>query len=614
MANNINYDDFIKDITSNYNKNRRDETDQQHSEFWNKLQNNTVQQKTAAAQNVAQNQFSQNLGTTQATALDAIRRSNASAIASGANAGLSAANQLSAILGLQAESVDDATELANRTITDAADTEKFNISQMLEGLSARAVETQARALQDTADTGRYTSVSENLKSTITDIQNKITGTGIYAADGPLDQNSIEYAQAQARLKKLQAGFDSSSREEMELALHGLTEEEVQGVLDTYTANEEIRAAEKQAKEAKTAAEKAEAEAKSLELKTAQAKQDFNANMAAVRGLGLLDLNENGHVYGDGLTKNWKDGEKLTNYYNLVTGELEKPITNYGSYKEYGTRSLPDGTEFVFNKSGETENAAEKRYAEKVQAIYTREINKLIDEGKYNEATEILKMITSERSLEKIAPPGCITGDTLITMANGTQKAIKDIQDGEMVLSHIPTGDVVVPLYTSLKHPKGKRIVLRLHFNNQYVDTVDGHSFLLADSKKCVAITLSNVTKYVGKEFTVGVGRTAILTRAETRSIDEEVYSPMAHKYIWLYTNGVLSAGHLTEFIVNSRLKKYNPKKLIKYNQLPAFIRKEIPEEIFDAFDGEMLKIWARGFKKFTIWRNIKKLTKLLDPK
>ena len=68
----------------------------------------------------AQNQFAQNQAANQLTALDAIRRSNASAIASGANAGLSAANQLSSILGLQQDTSQEATDIANTSIDAAA--------------------------------------------------------------------------------------------------------------------------------------------------------------------------------------------------------------------------------------------------------------------------------------------------------------------------------------------------------------------------------------------------------------------------------------------------------------------------------------------------------------
>lgn len=69
----------------------------------------------------AQNQFAQNTMANQMSAIDAIRRSNASAIASGANAGLSAANQLSAILGLQEDTVGEATQLANDSLAAASE-------------------------------------------------------------------------------------------------------------------------------------------------------------------------------------------------------------------------------------------------------------------------------------------------------------------------------------------------------------------------------------------------------------------------------------------------------------------------------------------------------------
>lgn len=69
----------------------------------------------------AQNQFAQNNAAGQLSALDAIRKSNASSIANGANAGLSAANQLAAILGLQENTVAESTQLANDSITAATE-------------------------------------------------------------------------------------------------------------------------------------------------------------------------------------------------------------------------------------------------------------------------------------------------------------------------------------------------------------------------------------------------------------------------------------------------------------------------------------------------------------
>jgi hypothetical protein len=51
---------------------------------------------------------------TQQTALDTIRRSNAQAVATGASRGIAAANELSAILGLESESAGMANDLANQ--------------------------------------------------------------------------------------------------------------------------------------------------------------------------------------------------------------------------------------------------------------------------------------------------------------------------------------------------------------------------------------------------------------------------------------------------------------------------------------------------------------------
>lgn len=59
-----------------------------------------------------ENAFYNQMYQSQQTAVDAIRQANAAAISSGASRGIQAANELSAILGLEQESVASATELA----------------------------------------------------------------------------------------------------------------------------------------------------------------------------------------------------------------------------------------------------------------------------------------------------------------------------------------------------------------------------------------------------------------------------------------------------------------------------------------------------------------------
>lgn len=60
----------------------------------------------------AENQFYNQMYNTQRTAMDTIRQSNAAAVATGASRGVQAAQELSALLGLQQESVAGATEIA----------------------------------------------------------------------------------------------------------------------------------------------------------------------------------------------------------------------------------------------------------------------------------------------------------------------------------------------------------------------------------------------------------------------------------------------------------------------------------------------------------------------
>lgn len=66
-------------------------------------------------------QWYNKLFNTQLTAMDTIRKSNAEAVASGANRGVQAANELAAILGLQSEAVGGSTEIANEAIGLAQD-------------------------------------------------------------------------------------------------------------------------------------------------------------------------------------------------------------------------------------------------------------------------------------------------------------------------------------------------------------------------------------------------------------------------------------------------------------------------------------------------------------
>lgn len=78
-----------------------------------------------------ENKFYNKLYDTQQTTMDTIRQNNASAVATGASRGIQAANELSALLGLQQESVEGATDIANQATTLAQDETQAMLENVL---------------------------------------------------------------------------------------------------------------------------------------------------------------------------------------------------------------------------------------------------------------------------------------------------------------------------------------------------------------------------------------------------------------------------------------------------------------------------------------------------
>lgn len=122
---------------------------------------------------VAENNFYNQMYNTQKTAMDTIRQSNANAVSTGASRGVQAANELSALLGLQQESIASATEIANarrqtaqeetaamlqnivQASQDAANQKQQAMQSMIQAQSLQDTENQAvTAEKSRVDTAR----------------------------------------------------------------------------------------------------------------------------------------------------------------------------------------------------------------------------------------------------------------------------------------------------------------------------------------------------------------------------------------------------------------------------------------------------------------------------
>lgn len=443
----------------------------------------------------ALNQFAQNTMGNQMSALDAIRTSNASQIANGANAGLAAANQLSTILGLQESNNEAATNIANDSITAASE--------------------------------RNTQIA----------QNAVT------AQGQVDAQNQSISTIEAQLQAVKAELAKATSQEDAARLS--------------------------------------ADAETLKAQLQEGTDDDKKDLKYLEETTEMLRN---------ITKDWNDGgDKATrvSWTDPWSGE----------------------------KVADEDRKNDKKTVDHIALRLETELRAAYETGDPTKIKKAQQRITNfTSSLSTPEDDACITGDTLILMADGSQKAIRDIQVGEFVMSWCQgIGDIAVPLYTPLVHKTVAKVSLTLHFDDgSSIETVDGHGFCLVDSQKFVTISRKNYARYLDREFYITPIKTAKLVKATMRNICEPLYSPMAHKYMCLYTNGILSTAHLTEFIVNARLSRYKRKDLITYAQVPESIRKDVPEDLFNAYDGEMLRIWAKGFKKFFIGKKIKKLIALLD--
>lgn len=164
-----------------------------------------------------EDEFYNRLFGTQSTALDTIRKANSSAITTGASRGFQAASEIAAILGLQQESVDDSTKLAQAR-TNLVDKE------------AEAYTKNAVDALTTANT---------LKQALATI-----GSNLYAADTQLSVGQLQYlAQLDAAARQLEASIYGSNTQKDIADINtagqlGVADKNLLGVLGTASATKD----------------------------------------------------------------------------------------------------------------------------------------------------------------------------------------------------------------------------------------------------------------------------------------------------------------------------------------------------------------------------------------
>lgn len=138
--------------------------------------------------------------------------------------------------------------------------------------------------------------------------------------------------------------------------------------------------------------------------------------------------------------------------------------------------------------------------------------------------------------------GCVIPGTMITLADGSQKAVENILPGDelLVINHETGQYDVSPVIFNDSEPLGMYDVTYLRFSDgSEVGISYEHGFFDRTLNKYVYITNSNGEQYIGHEFYTENG---YVTLDEVETVQEEtrLYSPVTAWHLNYFTNGVLS--------------------------------------------------------------------------
>lgn len=225
---------------------------------------------------------------------------------------------------------------------------------------------------------------------------------------------------------------------------------------------------------------------------------------------------------------------------------------------------------------------------------------------------------------------CITPDTLITLADGTQKRVDSLTgDEQLLVWNLETGKYdTAPIVFVDSEEEAEYEIIHLYFSDgSDVKVISEHGFFDVNLGKYVYIDANNYADYIGHKF-VKEGKIARNTwktaKLEKVVLEKEVttaWSPVTFEHLCYYTNGMLSMpggidGLFNIFEVNTRTMRYDAKQMeADIETYGLFIFEDfdglIPEEAFAAFNGQYLKV-AIG-KGLLTWEDIYRLAERYVP-
>ena len=293
------------------------------------------------------------------------------------------------------------------------------------------------------------------------------------------------------------------------------------------------------------------------------------------------------------------------------------VADNGGYKLYFTVSSTNG--YVSNKTSSRavtisyvftdSNGQSVSFSKAWSCVRTDMINAGSKQYKYSDFCN---------GTLKEASSSCVTGDTLVTLANGSQVRVDQLTGSEQLLvwNHTTGSYDIAPIAYIVNHDEqfGEHLVSVLHFaDGTQIKIVEEHVFFDADQNKYVAVTQNNAQQFVGHSFAV-MGENGLTTSelVKVEEITEEtgLYEVVTYKHITCFTNGILSASAYMDKLLNvfdidpETMAYVNVAEDIETYGLYTYADFEglIEEEAFELYNAAYLKI-AVG-KGYITWDDI----------
>ncbi len=198
---------------------------------------------------------------------------------------------------------------------------------------------------------------------------------------------------------------------------------------------------------------------------------------------------------------------------------------------------------------------------------------------------------------------CITPDTLITLADGSQVMVKNLTGDEMLLVwNLFTGefDVAPILFIDYDAESCYEIIYLTFSDGTVVKVISEHGFFDYDLNKYVYLD-RDAAEYIGHSFDKS-GERVQLVNVELKTELTTAWSPVTYGHLCYYVNGMLSmpggiTGLFNIFEIDPETMKYDEAKmqadiekygLFTYEEFAALV--PVPETAFDALGGKYLKV------------------------